>query len=349
MYVTNASRKLVDDGFRVIGKLCSHSMVTDASAYTSLYKHLGNMTYYVVFINCDVDNFLVSAAMTEAAIMEMPRKKILIQVFVTKNVNEMLLKIANKDIDDYNSDMTTIKWIADTSNKEIKVIGNQPSKVLGMGNALNAAFDDSSDAIVSVDTLNALAKNIENSYIKTEIPLSIYVLIAINFLFWLISLRPEGQALIDGMALNKPMVQRGEYLRLFTYMFVHGGFFHLLCNSCSMMIMGRILEKRVGHWHILASYFISGIVAAIFSYIGNPTGISVGASGAIFGLIGFMLVLTQRLKKSIDGFDAYSSIVFAVASVAIGFTMPNIDNYAHIGGLICGIVYGLFFKFDKRG
>lgn len=156
----------------------------------------------------------------------------------------------------------------------------------------------------------------------------------------------SGNELIDWGSLYKSYVLiQGEWWRLLTYMFLHGGIVHILNNLISLYFVGIFLEPLLGKWRLLLVYVLCGICAGITSLIWHDQVNTVGASGAIFGLYGFMLALIMMKVTS----PQLNKFFFIIASVSVGFSLlmglfGNIDNAAHIGGLISGFMLGFLLS-----
>lgn len=166
-------------------------------------------------------------------------------------------------------------------------------------------------------------------------------------IFWVIMYTKVGITLVDSMSLDKAKLASGEVYRLFTYMFVHAGAAHFICNTFSLYIIGSRIEPYMGHKKFTALYILSGIIAGIVSYIFTPYGVAVGASGAIFGIVGGLIVLIKKLGRRIGGFDYTVALLYAIVSLSSGFLLPNVDNFAHIGGLLSGLLISLVLRLDK--
>jgi membrane associated rhomboid family serine protease len=137
-------------------------------------------------------------------------------------------------------------------------------------------------------------------------------------------------------------VADGEYYRLFTAQFVHGGLLHLLFNCYVLFVIGPFVESAIGRWRFLALFLISGITGAVASYLFNdPQTLSVGASGAIFGLFGAALVINHRLGRRTNEILGLLAI-----NLVLGFVIPNIDWRAHLGGLIAGSLVAAVLAFS---
>lgn len=138
------------------------------------------------------------------------------------------------------------------------------------------------------------------------------------------------------------ILENGEYYRLFTSLFLHFGFTHLLNNMVTLVIMGRYVEPLVGKVRFLIIYFISGLGGNLLSgwieFIIEDHVVSAGASGAIFGLTGALLGLTLLYRGRIGQLTSRDVLIVVVLSLYNGFAGQGVDNAAHIGGLISGFL-----------
>lgn len=140
-------------------------------------------------------------------------------------------------------------------------------------------------------------------------------------------------------------IDAGQWWRLLTPMVLHGNLTHLLFNSWALYALGTEAERVYGTPRFLALYLLSGLAGSIASYVFNPGALSVGASGAIFGMLGALAAFAFT-SRSFVGWEASKMqlgqmATLAAINLAFGFVVPNIDNSAHIGGLIIGGIGGL--------
>jgi membrane associated rhomboid family serine protease len=140
-----------------------------------------------------------------------------------------------------------------------------------------------------------------------------------------------------------PFIKDGQCWRLFTSIFLHGGVVHLLYNMIALWLAGMMLEKKTGTSKFIALYLITGVCASIVSVIWHGQRVSVGASGAIFGLFGVLLTLifTKRYAPESSKDLLIFVLIYAGSSLFMGM-LGNVDNSAHIGGLLSGMLAGLF-------
>jgi rhomboid protease GluP len=157
-------------------------------------------------------------------------------------------------------------------------------------------------------------------------------------------LMPSNESLLLWGANFRPVTIEGEWWRLFTSTFLHIGIFHLLMNMYALVYIGLLLEPYLGKARFLSAYLIAGISGSVASIFWNDLTISAGASGAIFGMYGvFVALLTTKLiEKSARKSLLISIGVFVFYNLANGLK-GGIDNAAHIGGLLSGLVVGYSF------
>jgi membrane associated rhomboid family serine protease len=155
-----------------------------------------------------------------------------------------------------------------------------------------------------------------------------------------------GSLFIDGALIGRGQlvsgemigVAEGEWYRMITAMFLHGSLLHLLTNMVMLYWIGTPMEQAVGHLRFLLIYFVSGLCGSAGALmLTDPNAITVGASGAIFGILGAALVY-ERQRTFVLGGSALSIIVI---NLVITFAIPNISIGGHIGGLIGGAACGL--------
>ncbi len=162
---------------------------------------------------------------------------------------------------------------------------------------------------------------------------------------------PTGTELLDLGGLRKTEVVQGEYWRLFTSIFIHFGFIHLFMNMLGLVFGAILLESILGRIKLILSFIACGVLAGLASIVVHEHTISVGASGAIFGLYGLILaftvfrIYTIRTRALTWGL----LVLYAGVSLVTGFRSDGVDNAAHVGGLLSGFALGvLLIAFDKE-
>lgn len=153
---------------------------------------------------------------------------------------------------------------------------------------------------------------------------------------------PPARLLIVAGALLPELVAHGQVWRLLSSTLLHASFIHLTVNMLSLYFLGIFAEEVFGRSRFLALYLVSGISASVaYLYFGAAGAPVVGASGAIFGLLGGILGLA--LNKGTFSWDnpvIRELLILAAINLALGFTIPGVSNTAHLGGLFGGAVFG---------
>ena len=195
-----------------------------------------------------------------------------------------------------------------------------------------------------------VAKEYNNTF-KKDTPYFTYFLILLNVLVYLFSLLDN--SLINYFFASKiPIVNLGQYYRLVTYAFFHSptDIFHLLFNMMTLYWIGPIVEKYFGKIKFIFIYFLSAISGALLT-IGlnmNLRFATVGASSAIFGLLGAIIFFAYNYKDRITASLLKQMTVIVIINLIFGFFQPNVDNFGHLGGLIGGIVTAMLLGTNKK-
>ncbi|WP_431028219.1 rhomboid family intramembrane serine protease [Lysinibacillus sp. LZ02] len=169
-------------------------------------------------------------------------------------------------------------------------------------------------------------------------------LLTINLAIYILTLIPKlgDEVFYFGMSINGAIIQ-GEWWRIITAMFLHGGFMHVLFNMFSLFLFGPELEKMAGKTRFLAIYFLSGIGGGLATVLTQDAIYkTVGASGALFGIFGAFGAILYRYRHAMPQLRQIM-LPLIVISVILTFLQSNVNAASHIGGLATGFVLGLFF------
>lgn len=173
-------------------------------------------------------------------------------------------------------------------------------------------------------------------------PVVTYILIVLNLMVFLYGVLHGNDELINMFGNNYELVQNGEFYRLFTCMFVHADILHILFNMIALYSIGPVVERYYGKSKFLHIYLVSGLLGSIFSGVFmTADSISIGASGAIFGLLGSICYFTYYYRATLQGILRGSIMPVIIINLVIGFLSSSIDLSAHIGGLIGGILISM--------
>ncbi len=181
-----------------------------------------------------------------------------------------------------------------------------------------------------------------------------FVLIALNVAAYLAEIVSGSggfsQKTTDPMLLDfglfGPLVADGEWYRLVTSGFLHGSIFHIGFNMFALYFLGRILEPGIGTPRFLAVYFVSLLGGSFGALLLDPNALTVGASGAVYGIFGATFVIARR-----RGFDALASSVglLIVLNLVFSISAANISLGGHLGGLAAGVLCSLLIVGGERG
>jgi membrane associated rhomboid family serine protease len=183
-------------------------------------------------------------------------------------------------------------------------------------------------------------------------------LIVVNFLVFLWELSVGGSSVLgsfdspgaarvleEAALIPAAVLQYGQWWRIVTGAFMHGGLIHIGVNMLSLWFLGRFIEYALGSWRMLLVYMVSLVVSGLgVVYFSNPMTPTLGASGAIFGLFGALFAIGFKLGK--PGMDLVrSNIGILVLNLIITFTVPAISWQAHVAGLLAGFVltYAIYY------
>ncbi|GFI50687.1 rhomboid protease GluP [Lachnospiraceae bacterium] len=193
---------------------------------------------------------------------------------------------------------------------------------------------------------------------KVNAPCTI-LLAAMNVIVFIVltsrGMTEDGAFLLEhGAMYVLNVTEQGEYYRLFTSMFLHFGFEHLMNNMVVLVLIGWNLEMEIGKVKYLIIYLISGLggnlLSAWWEIQTADYAISAGASGAVFGLIGTLLYVAIRNHGRVGEISGRGIVFMIIVSLYYGFTSSGVDNMAHIGGLVTGFLLGvlLYWKYNRK-
>jgi membrane associated rhomboid family serine protease len=183
----------------------------------------------------------------------------------------------------------------------------------------------------------------------TTVTKILLIAIAVGFVWELVAggmgsfgLRPSGQALLDAGAAFPPAIATGQWWRLLTSIFLHADLLHLGTNAFVLWIFGTQLEREIGRPSFLAVFLATGLFASATSYaFSDPRTLAVGASGAVFGIVGaFVTYHYLRRHHVLAEARLRSAVGMVLLNLVIGFLIPQIDWRAHVGGLVAGVIAG---------
>ena len=201
-------------------------------------------------------------------------------------------------------------------------------------------------------------KNIEkarkiDAIFTPKTPIVTYTIIAINVFIFLFTILFNASDFVVGLLSNYgPYIREGQYYRLLTSEFVHVNILHILCNMYALYIIGSQVENYFGKIKYIIIYITSAITASLLSMLLNMNTASIGASGAIFGLMGALLYFGINYRVYLGTALTKEILPVIILNLLLGFTLSGVDNFAHLGGLIGGFLttmaVGISIKKEDR-
>lgn len=247
-------------------------------------------------------------------------------------------------------DSVVVKSIQDVEAKPLKeVFPDMNHKLLLDENGLDLIVNVTNDINQKTEQENKLY---ERTFKAKKIVFT-NVLIAVNVFIFFITYMLAGANLTTLQLLRfggvfDVLVKAGEVWRLVTGTFLHAGIFHLLINMYSLYLIGTQVETYIGKYKFLAIYFISALSGSLMSCIFNINTVSVGASGAIFGLLGSLVYFGYHYRLYLGNVLRNQIIPIILCNLLLGFILTGVDNAAHIGGLIGGYLATMAFGIDGK-
>lgn len=234
-------------------------------------------------------------------------------------------------------------WIVDLSSGQLLIFETQSSDFLGLKDVMEDILEQEQHE-VEIDNHKPAVKN------QWITPVNI-TLIAINIIIYMVVyytrfLGDSDKVIKEGALSWLDVTKHHQYYRLITAMFLHANLEHIFNNMLVLLFVGVNVEKLTGKFKYLFIYFGAGIIAGISSIGYNmwkgDMGYGIGASGAIFGVVGAMLFILIVNKGKIEEMSIGQLIIFALLSLYGGFVNAGVDNTAHIGGFIGGFLLASF-------
>jgi len=188
-----------------------------------------------------------------------------------------------------------------------------------------------------------------NDIFTPKKPIVTYTLIAINVLIFVLqAFFGFNSFLINAFAVYGPYIRMGEYYRLLSGAFLHADIFHIFFNMYALYVLGSQAEGFFGKFKFLAIYLFSAITASLLSILLNIDGVSVGASGSIFGILGALLYFGYNFRVYLGNTLVRQILPIVLINLLFGFMIPSVDNFAHIGGLVGGFLITMAFGIKSK-
>lgn len=278
-------------------------------------------------------------------------------VFETSPDKEKLSSIIEGQFKDNRENKHLNCITIDMSTQRVEAHFNTSKAERDLIKLLEKVIADNKQEEVSTQEIEELAVNKEKEYqfeAAGSTPVVTYTIIAINMLvyalFYVYSIKSGkdySELIYNYGAKVNVKILGGEFYRFITPIFLHANLTHLLVNCYSLYAVGVSVERIFGRRRFLAVYFIAGILGNVASFVFSQSW-GIGASGAIFGLLGALLYFGLMKPTLFKMFFGNNILIMIVINLSYGFSVTGIDNYAHIGGLIGGfLATGIVAKVEK--
>lgn len=350
---------IINDFVRINSK--NSPVLSNDTPNITLEKSVGPNLYLVIIHNCDaytIEDALEYTRSVNIHTQALSRLHTFKQVIICNllihcNTNDSISKVLQHTNSNFDSYVYNIFWDIQVSDSlNIQYGKNQPTKVLNIQEILTTSYANlqkdkanqaTSQQNVLFEDITTNAKSLQPLQIQSRDSTLTVLLLFINFTFFLMTSILGDQLIINYSCSYESVIVRHEYYRLLTSMFVHKNVFHLLANSIGLYVFAYRIERYMGKIQLFSIFMLGGVVGNLATvYLTDYT--TIGASGGVYALMGFMLTVLYLYRQSIEGLTAATVLIFVVFGLIFGSTDPLINNYAHIGGLLTGMLIGVNYK-----
>ena len=339
-FLENFYHHCIDGGFQLIGQ--ENVSLSEAAGYT-LGKEEGTALYLLqatdlTRLDMSICLFLRDKELERAEALKSMYSNIWV-IFLWIGENPLIVEETIEEAESYYGQSPyAIYWHVNPDTQEMSVQEGQPDDIIGIKSIIQASIqspmsDMPESAIIEKE-------EIHSSFPFCTLTIALANILVLILMYWQgFAQNPSMVGVRFGAIVPSLIWGEGEYYRLFTAIFVHFGWMHLFFNVAGMLIFGTRIEKYYGKFSFLAIYLVSGLSASVASLL-LTQGFSAGASGAVYGLVGAAFVYTKFTGKAMDKINNHVIVFYIVMGLGMGFIMPNIDYFGHIGGLIAGLLVG---------
>ncbi len=357
-FAENLCKNLIEQDYFIVSDN-KNSSLTEKTECLTLIRNQSPVLYAVNIINTFTLNKMDIDNISTMTVLQL--EKILQDTYCSRLVvlNVLVFGENNQDIKAFidekellrGKSVNIIWWGADISNTVLHFGKKQPTKLLNHTQLINNALSEEmaegqGESIAQMENIhrkNTRIKQNSNDYNL------VLILMATNIMLWVISNATNTTESFFQLFANDSfqVIKNFEVYRLLTSMFLHTTIYHLGFNMLSLFVFGSRLELYIGKKRFFDVYIFSGIIGAAASVF-LTKGISVGASGAIYGIIGAFAVFGKSINRDVGGFNYFTLVLFMLMGAGIGAMTPGVDNFAHIGGFLGGIaIQGIFVHNDR--
>ncbi len=357
---------LILNGFRILAGEATKNLFNEKTELIGLEKQHGANLYIVLLHNSleyDMNRLISELLKINNYLSVLPYAKRYKQIIII-NILPTMKGYSDFTIDNLlqapanipDSQLYNVFWQVDLDNAKITVGKNQPSKVLGIEKLVTKAMRDFSNDIPAIPT----GKSISDSYSETILNYFVSNNIVIkpthgtSLLILLMTMMIIFTTFIEPSAIYRlgvsttSIVEDRQFYRLLTSIFTHASALHFVNNALGLYIFGSRIERAFGKTNMILTFLISALIGNIFTVEFMPMALSVGASGGVFGLMGFALCITLFSHNMLLDLDFNTIAIMSVFMLLTSFAIPNVNYVAHIVGFVVGFVAALHFVYSDR-
>lgn len=360
---------LIINGFHILAGEASKKPYTDKTELIALEKQVGSNLYIVFIQNTlehEMQKLLDELVKINDYLWHLPHIKNYKQVVIlnilptaqnTYDNNDAITNLINTPSNIPDSFIYNVFWEVNLDTGKISEGKNQPSKLLGVEKFVAKALDNIKNDNVEaptgksiVDTYkDTITKYFSKQNVSFKQPIATFYLIMTMFMLVVYTEFINPQALSNLAVSKQTVINDKEVYRLFTSIFAHANITHFLSNALGLYIFGARIERAYGKANMLFTFLLSALIGNILTIHLMPNAISVGASGGVFGLMGFALCITYFSNSILLGFDFNTLAVMFVFMLLSSFAIPNVNYVAHTVGFIIGFIIALYYCYlDKK-
>ena len=337
---------IVEEGF-TIRKPESGTDPLEAQKFVLAIKGVGGASCFLTIINSDgmnieeLQGIVRSMELAGNAHSEYFSTIYLVFVFVGENIDDAVFEMINSGEVFERQKIYNIYWGVSLSDFKVHVNANQPSEIYGVRVCIDNSLAVLKNPDVLLDTMQPKLSRRVPLEIKSSTVFASFTLMLVNAAMTaiMIMLGATHEFWMEGAIIPAAIWNNNEYYRLFTAMFIHANAAHLVSNLLGIYIFGSRVEKYFGRPSFLIIYFGSGLLGSAFSLI-FTRGISAGASGAVYGLIGAVAVKSFITRRELDGISSYIVAIWIIIGFVMSSMVSGIDAFGHLGGLLGGVLLG---------
>lgn len=261
--------------------------------------------------------------------------------------------------DDVNDAKNLIKterfaWIVDKQTKQLIIYEDKAEDFYGLKSLLEQALSESeqTEEISQYPEQSGYIRTQNTSYKKQNRSIINLAIVIFNLLLFMICTL-SGEVLYNIGDMNPgKIIEYGQWYRMITSMFLHADVDHIASNMILLLFLGDVVERHVGHIRYFVLYMASGIAGNVLSLAYKLWQLesvgSIGASGAVYGIVGVLLWILIRNRGRVEGITLRRVLFVMGYSLYLGFNQINVDNMAHIGGVIAGFLFGILLYRKKK-